>query len=247
MLGYSPEELVAGGWQQITHPDDIESSRQVAIQFSQGVDTTQELTKRYLHKQSGVIWVHMKISLVKDGMGKASHYIAQIEDITQRKRADEAQAFLASLVESSQDAIVGMSPEGTVMSWNRGAAELYGYSAEEMIDKSIAVLIPADRTNDLSEVLDKIRKGERISGFETFRVRKDGSRVEVSLALSPVFDRNGKVTGLASIARDITLSAPRSTTPEAFRRDVRSRLDRLFAGCESVGSADALAFGAKPN
>lgn len=205
MLGYSPEELAAGGWQQITHPDDIESSRQVAIQLSQGVETTLELTKRYLHKQGGVIWVHLKISLVKDGMGKPSHYIAQIEDITQGKRADEAQAFLASLVESSQDAIVGTSPEGTVMSWNRGAAELYGYSAEEMIGKSIAVVIPADRTNDLSHALEKIRKGERISGFETFRVGKDGSRVEVSLALSPVFDRNGKVTGLASIARDITL------------------------------------------
>ena len=204
MLGYSTEELQSGAWQAITHPDDLERSQQIAVRFSKGLDTTLELEKRYLHKQGQVVWVHVKISAVKDSQGTLAHYITQVEDITLRKQADEAKAFLASLVESSQDAIVGTNPEGIIMSWNRGAADLYGYRAEEMLGKSAAGLIPADRVDSLPQILNKIRQGEKISGYETFRMRKDGSRVDVSLAISPVFDANGKVTGLASIARDIT-------------------------------------------
>ena len=204
MLGYSPQELLAGAWQQITHPDDLERSCQIAMQFRKGVDTTLELKKRYLHKQGKTVWVHLKISLVKDGLGKPSHYITQIEDITQRKRADEAQAFLASLVESSQDAIVGMNPEGIVMSWNRGATELYGYGSEEMIGKSMSTVVPADRPGQFSQLLEKIRKAETISTYETHRVRKDGTRVDISLSLSPVFDESRQITGLVSIARDMT-------------------------------------------
>jgi len=204
MLGYSAQELLEGAWQQITHPDDLERSRQITIEFGKGVDTTLELKKRYLHKQGKVVWVHLKISLVKDGLGKPSHYITHIEDITQRKRADEAQAFLASLVESSQDAIVGMNPEGVVMSWNRGATALYGYSSEEMIGKSVATLIPSDRPVQLPQFLEKIRRGENISTYETYRIRKDGTRVDVSLSLSPVFDQARQSTGVVSIARDIT-------------------------------------------
>jgi len=204
MLGYSREELVAGAWQQITHPDDLERSHQVMIQFSKGVDTTLELTKRYLHKQGRIVWVHLKISLVKDAMAKPSHFITHVEDITQRKRADEAQAFLASLVESSQDAVIGMNPEGVVMSWNGGATKLYGYSSEEMIGSSIAELVPPDRADDLRQFLERVRRGESISTHETYRIRKDGRRLEVSLSLSPVFDATRQITGLASIARDIT-------------------------------------------
>jgi PAS domain S-box-containing protein len=124
ILGYSSEELLAGAWQQITHPDDLERSRQVALRFSCGEITSFELEKRYVHKQGHVIWVRLKISVVKNDCGSPSHFITQIEDITQRKLADEAQAFLASLVESSQDAIAGTTPDGIVVSWNRGAAEL---------------------------------------------------------------------------------------------------------------------------
>jgi two-component system NtrC family sensor kinase len=204
MLGYSAQELLAGAWQQITHPDDLERSQQIAFRFSQGLDNTLELEKRYLHKQGHVVWVHVKISLVKDGQGKPSHYITQIADITQRRQADEAKAFLASLVDFSQDAVVGTNPDGIVISWNRGATELYSYSPEEMIGKSAAALVASERIDNLSRILDKVRNGERLSGYETLLIRKDGSHVDVSLAISPVFDTNGNVTGLASIGRDIT-------------------------------------------
>ncbi len=204
MLGYSASELLGGAWQEITHPDDMERSRQIVVQFSKGVDTTLELEKRYLHKLGRVIWVHLKISVVKDSNGKASHYITQTEDITLRKQANEAKAFLASLVESSQDAIIGANPDGVIMSWNRGATELYGYSEAEMIGQPASVLFPAEQRDVLPQMLERIREGERISGYETFRRRLDGTQVDVSLAISPVFDSSGKVTGIASIARDIT-------------------------------------------
>ena len=204
MLGYSPEELMAGAWQQITHPDDLERSRQIAIQFRKGVDTTLELDKRYLQKQGKVVWAHLKISLVNDSRGAPSHYITQIEDITERKRADEAQAFLASLVQSSQDAIIGMNLEGMVMSWNRGATELYGYGSEEMIGLPITTLIPPGRPLRWAQFLEKIRSGQNVSAYETYCIRKDGRRVDISLSISPVLDDARQITGLVSIAHDIT-------------------------------------------
>ena len=204
MLGYSRQELLAGAWQNVTHPDDLEPSRQAAVALRQGVDTTYEFDKRYLNKQGKIVWVHLKISLVRNDRGEPSHYITHIEDISERKRADETRAFLASLVESSQDAIVGMNSEGIVMSWNRGAKELYGYSSEEMIGNSIARVIPRDCEEQSPQILERTRRGHSISTHETYCIRKDGKRVDISLSLFPLFDEAGQMTGQASIARDIT-------------------------------------------
>ena len=204
ILGYSSQELLAGAWQQITHPDDLERSRAAATEFSRGRSETLEVEKRYIHKRGHAIWARVKISVVSDGAGKPLHFITQIEDITLRKRADEAQSFLASLVESSQDAIIGTTPEGIVLSWNRGAMELYGYSPAEMIGGTAATLVPRELREEQMQLLGRIRKGERVDGYETVRVRRDGQRVEVSLGIAPVFDASGNITGTASIARDIT-------------------------------------------
>jgi PAS domain S-box-containing protein len=111
---------------------------------------------------------------------------------------------LASIVANSDDAIVGKSLDGLIISWNRGAERLFGYSSEEAVGKSITMLIPADRHHEESQILERIRSGERVESYETVRRRKDGSEVEVSLAVSPVVDSEGKITGAAKIARDIT-------------------------------------------
>ncbi|MGD0479972.1 MAG: PAS domain S-box protein [Terracidiphilus sp.] len=204
MLGYPAEELMAGAWQQVTHPDDLERSRKAGVQLSRGGSAAIELEKRYIQKNGGIVWARVKILPVKQNHVKTSHFITQIEDITLRKQAEKAQAFLVSLVESSQDAIIGKSIDGTVLSWNHGAQQLYGYSSEEMIGKSITMLFPPDRAEEAKRIMETVGLGKQVSRYDTVRVRKDGTRVDVTLTLSPVSDDTGKVAGIATIAHDIT-------------------------------------------
>jgi diguanylate cyclase (GGDEF)-like protein/PAS domain S-box-containing protein len=112
--------------------------------------------------------------------------------------------LLAAIVESSDDAIVAKRLDGTVLTWNRGAEELYGYSAAEMVNQNIAAVIPADRANELAEILARVGAGERIQHYETVRLHKDGSILDVSVTISPIVDAAGEVVGVSTIARDIT-------------------------------------------
>jgi PAS domain S-box-containing protein len=126
-----------------------------------------------------------------------------------RERRDRGQAeaiadYLASIVQSCDDAIVGKTLEGMVVSWNAGAERLYGYSAEEMIGRSISRVIPPYRPAELPDILEAIKRGEGVDGLETVRIRKDGKPVEVSLTISPIKDASGRVVGASTVARDIT-------------------------------------------
>ena len=129
---------------------------------------------------------------------------AAIRDMTERKRAEEARALLATVVESSDDAIFAQTLEGRILSWNRGAERMYGYSAEEAIGLSVAQLAPPDRKEEVDDMLAAVVRGERVEQFETVRVRQDGALRDVSLTLSPTRDPAGRVTGSSAIARDIT-------------------------------------------
>ena len=129
---------------------------------------------------------------------------ARVRDISERKRAEEAREFLASLVDSCQDAIIDTTPEAVIVSWNHGAEEIYGYSAEEMIGKGISAIIPPDHPDELAQYCEKISRGESISGCECVHVCKHGRRIDVSVNVAPVFDTAGKITGAVSTARDIT-------------------------------------------
>jgi two-component system, NtrC family, sensor kinase len=115
----------------------------------------------------------------------------------------EAQARLAAIVDSSDDAIISKTLEGIVVSWNDGAFRLFGYSAREMIGRSIATLIPEDRRVEEYQILDQIRRGERIQHFETIRLAKAGHLVDVSLTISPIRDANGTIVGASKIMREI--------------------------------------------
>jgi len=121
-----------------------------------------------------------------------------------RRQAEAISGYLASIVQSCDDAIIGKTLEGIVVSWNAGAERLYGYSAEEMIGRSISVLIPSFRPEELPEIFEAIRRGEGVDGLETVRIRKDGKPVEVSLTISPIKDTTGRVVGASTVARDIT-------------------------------------------
>jgi PAS domain S-box-containing protein len=118
--------------------------------------------------------------------------------------ADETRAWLAALVDSSDDAIVSKNLESIVRSWNAGAERLFGYTAEEMIGQSIVRIIPKELIAEETEILQQLRRGERVEHFETVRVAKDGRRIHVSLTISPIRDKTGRVIGASKIARDIT-------------------------------------------
>jgi PAS domain S-box-containing protein len=120
------------------------------------------------------------------------------------KQADRNARFLASIIESSEDAIISKDLNGIITSWNRGAERLFGYTAAEAVGQSIMMLIPSDRVEEESRILASLRSGERVDHFETVRVRKGGSRLNTSLTVSPVKDAVGRIVGASKVARDIT-------------------------------------------
>ena len=127
-----------------------------------------------------------------------------IRDLTERKAAEEALSHSASIVESSDDAILGKTLDGTILSWNRGAERIYGYSAQEMKGRSIFLIVPPERRHEVQQILERIQGGERLEHFETLRVRKDGRKIDISLTVSPIKDLAGKIIGASAIGQDIT-------------------------------------------
>jgi PAS domain S-box-containing protein len=130
--------------------------------------------------------------------------VNMLVDITERKRAEEATQRLASIVDSSDDAIISKDLDGIISSWNNAASRLFGYEAAEVIGKPVTILIPQDRRDEELFILQQIRRGERIDHYETVRRRKDGGLIDVSLTVSPVRNAQGKIIGASKIARDIT-------------------------------------------
>jgi PAS domain S-box-containing protein len=133
---------------------------------------------------------------------EVNHKLA--EEVAERKWAEEMRGHLSAVVESSDDAIISMTMEGTITSWNRGAERVFGYSSAEALGKSRRMLLPAERANEESDILARIERGERVSHLETVRVRKDGKKIDVSVTISPIKNSSGAIVGASKIARDIT-------------------------------------------
>src|SRR6266536_736932 len=127
-----------------------------------------------------------------------------LEVKTERRQAEEAKNNLAAIVESSIDAILSKTLDGTIISWNAGAEKMYGYSPSEMIGQRVSILAPTDVNGEVPEILERIRRGESMDHLETVRVTRDGRRVDVSLTISPIKDEHGTIIGASTIARDIT-------------------------------------------
>ena len=139
-----------------------------------------------------------------DQQGQTVGWVASIVDITDRNSARDARALLASIVESSFDAIITKNLNGIVTSWNGAAERLFGYSAAEMVGKPIRLLIPPDRQSEEDAILARLRNGERIDHFETIRLAKDGRPLNISLTISPLRDASGTIIGASKVARDVT-------------------------------------------
>ncbi len=145
----------------------------------------------------------VEISLSPLETEEGSLVSSTIRDITERKRAERGREQLASIVNYSDDAIIGKSLEGTIISWNKGAERLYGYTAEEVMGQPISLLLPPDRADELAEIIAKLKHDE-ITLEETVRPRKDGRLIDVALTVSPIKNSRGVVIAASAIARDIS-------------------------------------------
>ena len=134
-----------------------------------------------------------------------------------KQRTAWSPEYLAAIVDSSDDAIIGKTLDGTIISWNAGAERIYGYTADEVVGRPIAILVPPDRPNELPAILERLRRGESISHYQTERIHKDGRRLTISVTISPVRDTAGTVIGASAIARDITVQE------QAIRSALRTR------------------------
>ncbi len=205
----------------LIHPEDREAvGERIGLALSE--DVPYEVEFRVPKTDGGINWLFTNAVVLRDETGKPIRMIGATVDITEPKNAERELARVAAIVESSRDAIVGNDLNGVITSWNKGAARLFGYTADEIIGKSVTTLIPQDRLDEETPILERLNRGDYIDHYETIRRHKDGTLLEISLTVSPVFDSRGKIIGASKIARDIT---ERRQAEAALRdREVMKRL-----------------------
>jgi PAS domain S-box-containing protein len=216
IYGFDPENgppAFEECWQR-THPED-RAKWQGAIDRAIAEKSEYEVEFRILLPDGSVKHIHTVGHPVLNASGDLVQFVGSSTDITERKWAEQATRLLAAIVESSHDAIVSKSLNGVITSWNRGAERLFGYAAEEAVGQNITLIIPPERRDEERTIVEQLTRGERVDDFETVRMRKDGSLLDVSLTISPMKDASGRVVGASKLARDIT---ERKCAEEALRQ-----------------------------
>jgi PAS domain S-box-containing protein len=174
---------------------------------------------------------------LRDASGALVGGVNVLVDITDRKRAEQTERWLSAVVESSDDAILTKDLDGVITSWNSGAERLFGYVAEEVVGRPVTILIPSDRDNEEPEILERLRRGERIHHYETVRRRKDGTLVDISLTVSPVKDAVGRVVGASKIARDISERKRTEERANLLVQEVDHRAKNILATVQAVATS----------
>ncbi len=211
--GYSPEELIGRNGTENTHPDDMPLVADVVEKLVASPGKPIPVLWRRRHKDGRWLWLEgVATNLLADPAIGA--IVTNYRDVTERKRMEAAAARLVAIVEFSDDGIVGKDLSGIVTSWNAGAEKIFGYSALEMVGQSIVRLIPPERRHEETEILTRIRRGENVRHFDTVRLRKDGSTVDVSVTVSAIRGSAGSIIGASKVVRDIT---ERRRTDQAIR------------------------------
>jgi PAS domain S-box-containing protein len=199
VLGYSGDELTSHPFLAFVIAEDRDASmREFQNAVSGGAVVTFE--NRFRHKDGSSRWLQWNAT---PDVERQLIY-ATARDITERRRVEAEVARLAAIVESSDDAIIGVSLGGVIQTWNAAAVEMFGWGEAEVQDKPLSLLIPPGHADHLLQVLDQIRRGQRVMHYETIRRRQDGEVINVSLSVSPVRDPAGQITGASVIMRDIT-------------------------------------------
>ncbi|MES2431884.1 MAG: PAS domain S-box protein [Bacteroidota bacterium] len=185
------------------HPDDIHAVVEKA--FAEAEETGMYYYEaRIIKPDKTISWIKTHGNMIFDNNKVPVRMIGTLSDITESKTIEESMAKMAAIVQSSGDAIIGKTTQGIITSWNDAAENIFGYAAEEMIGQSIYKLIPEDRVDEELLIMGKIKSGERLKHFETKRLRKDKTLIDLSITVSPIKDSNNNIIGASKIARDIT-------------------------------------------
>jgi PAS domain S-box-containing protein len=225
-LGFNEEELRDKHCVDFSPPEDAEKDWALFQQLRAGSIDHYQLEKRYFRRDGSLVWGSLSISLLKSSPSPL--VLAMVEDITDKKKAEEARFRHAAVIESSDDAIASGTLDGIIVNWNPGAQKIYGYTEAEALGKPISMLVPPELPDEENKILETLKSGDRIEHFETVRVSKTGKRINVSLTISPIKDSTGRTVAISGIARDIT---ERKLAEEALRAsEERLRLAQQAAG-----------------
>lgn len=228
IVGYSEPELLARRMGDITSAVDRNDGGRL---FENLVATGQsfEVETRYLRKNGDLVWVTNSVSALRDEGGSIKQATVVIFDITERKRAQEVERRYAAIIASSNDAILGTDLNMIITNWNAGAEKLYGYSADEVIGRSVMMLLPDDRTEEEPAIFRKVSSGLMVEPYETKRRRKDGGIVDVMLSVSPIYDAYGTIIGASKIAHDITARKEAERLQSLMVGELNHRVKNLLA------------------
>ena len=226
IFGYSAAEMVGSSIFVLIPPELHGDERDILARISRGEHIAHfESVRR--HKSGSLFPVELSISPVRDASGTIVGASSIKRDISERKRALETAARLAAIVESSDDAIVSKSLDGTVLTWNGAAERMYGYTREEMVGRSIYELIPEELKPEEHRILERVGRGEHVAHYETLRRRRNGSKVAISLSLSPIRDASGIIVAASSVQRDMS---ERKVAEEAMRQASKMEAIGVLAG-----------------
>ncbi|MGC3973613.1 MAG: PAS domain S-box protein [Nitrospira sp.] len=232
--GRSADEPFSSGCLQHVHPED---RPRITEQWREAVAHVRPLDTELRFKRADGIyrWFHAHATPIRDQHGNVLKWVGTYTDTHDRKQAQEIQARLAAIVESSSDAVISKSLDGRILTWNKSAELMFGYTNDEIIGESISRLLPADRRAEESILIEQIKSGRRIQQFETLRRRKDGHLLQVSLTVSPIVDVHGIVTAVSTIARDITARKRVEETLDQQRKLIELSYEPIFAWDKEQG------------
>ena len=182
---------------------------------------------RIIHQDKQLHWISARGRVYRDLNCLPIRLLGVVEDITECKQAEEVRLFLAAIVESSNDAVMGLTPDGKIVSWNSSAEKIFGYTSSEIIGQDVSIIVPAKRRLEPKEIFAAMRRGEAISQMETVRRRKDGSLIDVTIRISPIKDARNDLVGVLATVRDISVQQAalrHCTQAEEARRETEHRL-----------------------
>ncbi len=247
IVGYEEQELLGKNIRDITYADDMPEQTRLYQRLAQTGESF-DLEKRYVRKDGSLVWVNNTVSPLRDDSGRIRQVAVVSIDISERKKGQEVERQLASIIASSNDAILGIDLDMTITSWNASAERLYGYKAEEIIGQSVLTLVPADRIDEEPTLLSRVRAGSTVEPYETRRRHKDGHLVDVLLSVSPIYDSAGRIIGASKIAHDISAKKEADRLQAVLIGELHHRVKNVFATVMAIArqtlAKDAEASGA---